>query len=144
MASSMTYEMHSTVPNSITQLVLDGTVFSHSSGKSGATAAVFREFCLGTTVFSQSCTGYGFLQIGSVQGKFTTLSQGFATTFTGVTDIAIRDTVYLQVFGPTGEYAGIQGFDLFTPEPATFGLVGLALAGLGAVRFRKRKLPGAD
>jgi len=34
----------------------------------------------------------------------------------------------------------VTSFDLFTPEPATFGLVGLALAGLGALRFRKRKL----
>jgi hypothetical protein len=102
---------------------------------------VFREFCLGTTTFSQSCTGYGVLQIGAVNGKFTTLSQSASATFAGVTDIAIRDTVYLQVFGPTGEFAGVTNFDLLTtPEPATLGMVGLALAGLGALRFRKRKV----
>jgi hypothetical protein len=77
-----------------------------------------------------------------VNGNFNTLSESASTTFaTPQTDIAIRDTVYLQVFGPTGEWAGITNFDLLTtPEPATLGMVGLALAGLGALRFRKRKV----
>src|SRR5579863_5881748 len=137
--SVITYDVHAVV-GSISQLELDGTVVSHSSGASGATAVVFREFCLGTTTFSQGCSNYGVLQIGAVKGKFTTLSQSASQVFGGVTDIAIRDTVYLQTFGPTGEWAGVTDFELFTPEPATFGLVGLALAGLGALRFRKRKV----
>src|SRR4029077_1690806 len=94
LASTMTYDLHA-VSGTISQLALDGTVVSHSSGASGATAVVFREFCLGTTIFSQSCTGYGVLQVGAVNGHFTTLSQSASTMFTGVTDIAIRDTVYL-------------------------------------------------
>ena len=139
LASTITYDLHA-VSGSISQLVLDGTVVSHSSGASGATAVVFREFCLGTTIFSQSCSNYGVLQVGAVNGNFTTLTQSASTMFTGVTDIAIRDTVYLQTFGPTGEYSGVESFDLLTtPEPATLGMVGLALAGLGALRFRKRK-----
>jgi hypothetical protein len=144
LASSITYDMHA-VSGSISLLELDGTVVSHSSGASGATAVVFREFCLGTTTFSQSCANYGVLQIGAVNGKFTTLSQSALVILTTPqTDIAIRDTVYLQVFGPTGEFAGVSNFDLATstaaPEPATLSMVGLALAGLGVLRFRKRKL----
>jgi len=137
--SSITYDLHA-VSGTISQLELDGTVFTHSSGQTGAIATVFREFCLGTTVFSQGCTGYGVLQIGTLNGH--NLNQPFSasTTFAGVTDIAIRDTVFLETFGPTGEYAGISNFDLLTPEPATLGMVGLALAGLGALRFRKRKV----
>jgi PEP-CTERM motif len=33
-----------------------------------------------------------------------------------------------------------NAFDVGIPQPATLGMVGLALAGLGALRFRKRKL----
>jgi len=138
LVSSITYNLQSTGPL-ISLMELDGTVISHANT---TTAAVFREFCLGVTTFT--CTSaspnYRVLQIGSVNGKFTTLNQSVSTTFAGVFDIAIQDTVFLQVFGPTGEWAGVTNFELFTPEPATFGLVGLALAGLGALRFRKRKL----
>jgi len=142
LATSISYDLHA-ISGTISQLALDGTVVSHSSGQSGATAIVFREFCLGATSFTctSASANYGFLQIGVVNGNFNTLSESASTTFAGVTDIAIRDTVYLQVFGPTGEWAGIQNFDLLTtPEPATLGMVGLALAGLGALRFRKRKV----
>jgi PEP-CTERM motif len=138
--SSITYDLHA-VSGTISKLALDGTVHTHSSGQTGAVATVFREFCLGTTTFSQSCTGYGVLQIGTLNGH--NLSQAFSasTMFAGVTDIAIRDTIFLQRFGPTGEFAGVSNFDpLTTPEPATLGMVGLALAGLGALRFRKRKV----
>jgi hypothetical protein len=145
LVSTINYDLHSTGP-AISLIELDGTVVSHSSGQSGATAAVFRELCLGVSTFT--CTSaspnYRVLQIGSVDGKFTTLSQSVSTTFAGVTDIAIQDTVFLQVFGPTGEWAGITNFDLVTsvgaPEPSTLSMVGLALAGLGALRFRKRKV----
>lgn len=143
LASSITYDV-TALAGSISQLELDGTLVSHSSGGTGATAIVFREFCLsnsGPIPFSQGCANYGFLQIGVVNGKFSTLNETASTTFiTPATFIAIRDTVYLQTFGPSGEWAGVTVFDLFTPEPATFGLVGLALAGLGAVRLRKRKV----
>jgi PEP-CTERM motif-containing protein len=140
LASSITYDLHTTGPL-ISLMELDGTVISHANT---TTAVVFREFCLGLTTFDQTCGGdaskYRVLQVGSVQGNFSTLSQNVSTTFAGVFDVAIRDTVYLQTFNGEGSFAAVTSFDLFTPEPATFGLVGLALAGLGALRFRKRKL----
>jgi len=142
LVNSTYYELHSTVAGAVSYMELDGTVLSHSSGKSGATAVVFRELCLGDTSFdcTSASPNYRVLQVGAVNGKFTTLSQNVSTSFAGVTNIGIRDTVFLQTFGPTGEYAGIENFSLFTPEPATLGMVGLALAGLGALRFRKRKV----
>jgi hypothetical protein len=48
--------------------------------------------------------------------------------------------VYLFTHNGNGSFSDVDSFDTTTPEPATLGLVGLALAGIGALRFRKRNV----
>jgi hypothetical protein len=142
MSATLSYSMHATV-TAISSMELSGTVVSHSSGGGGATAAIFREMCLGTSTFTcvAGDANYVAISIGAVQGQFQTLSQSAVTSFaTAVTDIAVRDTVFLQTQNGNGSFAEVTVFDAFVPEPATLSLVGFALAGLGALRFRKRKL----
>jgi len=142
MSATLTYSMHATAA-AISTMSLSGTVVSHSSGGGGATAAVFREMCLGTSTFScvAGDANYVAISIGAVQGQFQTLSQSASTTFqTAVTDIAVRDTVFLQTQNGNGSFAEVTIFDVGSvPEPATLSMVGIALAVLGALRFRKRK-----
>jgi hypothetical protein len=118
---------------------LAATLVSHSSGMSGATAIVFEEFCPGATTFSQGCAGYGILSVGLVQGHFLTITASAGQGFGATTTVAVRDTVWLQTLGASGEWASMDGADAIAPEPATLGLVGLSLLGLGGLHFRHRK-----
>jgi hypothetical protein len=51
------------------------------------------------------------------------------TGFNPVTQVAIRDTVYLFTHNGEGSFADIDSIDFAAPEPATLGMVGLALGG---------------
>jgi hypothetical protein len=129
---------------------IDATVTSHSSGKGGGFAAFFEEVCVDPTntdfVATGSCTGanahYYVLQAGEVFGKFQTINFNFAVpvgSLTSADNIQIRDTVYLQATGATTSFADISFADFTdTPEPSTFALMGVALAGLGLVRYRRK------
>jgi hypothetical protein len=135
-------------------LGLAGTAVSHSSGggsgSGGATAVTFREICIGTSTFTtdvngtSTCSGtYFVMQGGAINGNFNTLPYDKAVVVGNLavgTQIAIRDTVYLTTDNGNGSFAYLLPFDfLDSPEPATFGLMGSALAGLIALGYRRRK-----
>ena len=141
-ANTISYVVSALTPSgSIGQIILGATVEVHNSGSgvnSGATAVVFREYCPGSLTFSQDCAHYGVLQVGVFNAKFQTLSQVASVMFSPVSFAAVRDTVYLLVNNGEGGFADIQLFSIDTPEPATFGLMGLSLAGLGFLRYRRK------
>jgi len=127
----------------INSIDLSATVDVHASGSGsslGASALVFLEACPGVTTFSQGCGGYQVLQVGLFNAKFQSLTQGGFVPFSATTQVAIRETVYLFTHNGSGSFADVDSFDTTTPEPATLGLVGLALAGLGVLRVRKRNV----
>ena len=119
---------------------LAATLVSHSSGKGGATAIVFEEYCPGTTTFSQGCAGGGTLSVGIVQGQFTTFTASAGAGFTSTTTVAVRDTVWLATIGAAGEWASMDSADAIVPEPATYSMVGLAFLGLGVLKFKRKKI----
>jgi hypothetical protein len=135
---------------------------------SNASTDVFvtESFCLNGTAIS-GCSNGGYIQYqdngagGGVVtavicyngGNYSSCIPGAPTTLaspttpitlalpTGITSIFIQDVV-LSINTNGSDYLGQfqNGFDegSFTPEPATFGLVGLALAGLGVLRYRRK------
>jgi hypothetical protein len=142
LASSVTFQMVAVNGISMSSLDLLAGVDVHASGSGlslGASALVFQEICPGVLVFSQGCTGYQAVQVGLFNSNNQHLDASGFSSFAPTTEIAVRETVYLFTHGGEGSFADVDAFDVLTPEPATFGLVGLALAGLGALRIRKRK-----
>jgi len=143
LASSVTFQMVAVNGISISSLDILSSVDVHASGSGvllGASALVFQEVCPNTTVFSQGCAGYQVVQVGLFNAKNQNLVSSGFSSFAPTMEVAVRDTVYLFTNAGTGSFADVDAFDILTPEPATFGLVGLALAGLGALRIRKRKV----
>ena len=128
-------------------------VHVHSSGggstAQGGTAFFFLEVCPGTTVFSQGCANYGAFKEGVTNAKNQDVSFTDVIPFAGGLCIAatnnnqctyaIRETIYLQTFNGAGSYASIGPADLvLSPEPGTFGLIGLSLVLLGFIRRKRR------
>lgn len=73
-------------------------------------------------------------------------STGILTSSIGFTQIAINDSVVISRGTGDGtvtltSYSNSFGQFAESPEPATFGLMGAALAGLGALRLRNRAAP---
>jgi PEP-CTERM motif len=140
-ASDFTYTI-TDLSGTFNTLLVGSTVEVHSSGSgvtSGATAVVFEEICPGVTTFSQGCAGYQFLQVGVFNAKFQTLSGSGSAVFSPTSVAAIRDTVYLLTNNGEGSFADLQFFTIDAPEPATIGMVGFSLIGLGCMKFRRRR-----
>ncbi len=142
---TVTYEV--TGPTgSLYGAAMSGTLYAHTN----ASTVIMLETCSGSSLsaFAQAafCTGAGgvyhvaqagSISSGNVSGTFST-----GTSFAATSTVWVRETVYLtlKATGASGVSAvGDFNDSSFTPEPATYGMVGLALAGLGALRLRKRK-----
>jgi hypothetical protein len=127
--------------NGLRYIGLAGTYTVHSSA---STVAVFLEVCTNNTTFSQACAGgtYSAIAAGTFQGGNVTQAFTLTQALSGLTvgeSVAIQEIVYITTSNK-GDYGQVSALDLLdTPEPATFGLVGLFLAGLGAAAAYRRK-----
>lgn len=131
------------------------TIDTHSSGggsAAGATAFVFRQICTGVAANAAftdaaSCGALGGtyfeIQGGVLNGKNQTTTFTPSISIGNLTPgsfVAITDTVYLSTNNGTGSFADIEGFTFGdTPEPATFGMMSLALGAMGILGYRRRK-----
>jgi hypothetical protein len=120
------------------------------------------QFCLGAITFNCTSTSsnYGYLQIQETSngsGGYTTVltsclpGVGGCSVSTGngseigvarQTQIAIQDTVSITTLNSGGKPVFIDSFynDFETaPEPSTFVLLGIALAGFGLLRLRQKR-----
>lgn len=128
LSSTISYELSTIdLTASISSITLTGTLSHNAQG----TPVLFLEICPNATLFGQGCGGYQVAEL---------LNTGAVSLlFAGVNKVAVRETVYLTTANGTGSNAAVT-VDAIVPEPATLSMVGLALVGLGALRFRKRKL----
>jgi hypothetical protein len=127
----------------LNQVSLSGTVTSHANQ---TTSVVFEEVCLGVATFNctSSDPNYLVLRIGVIQGNNISLTQTVNASFLATNLLAIRDTVFLQTMNGQGSDATasqVTGFapTQVIPEPSTSILLGTALAGLGFLRYRRKK-----
>ena len=143
LTSTITYEVATNNPNATINLaVLFGTLHSHANTTS---AAIYMEICPGGVAFSQGCSGYQVTQLGTINGANISITNGTTSLSFGATNtLWIRNTVYLTTNNGAGSDAevtdfGMSDFAVTTPEPATYAMVGLALAGLGLIKFRRKR-----
>ena len=100
-----------------------GSVITVSAGTSTATATATLNNALHTAAQTPAqATEFGQLIL--------TFSTGAGVQFVGGTSFD---------FGASTHFIDSAILDAQAPEPATLGMVGLALAGIGAQRFRKRR-----
>jgi hypothetical protein len=137
LASTITYEI-STVDNSntLTLASLIGTIHTHAATSTGA---VFLEICPGGVSFAQGCGGYQVNQLGTVSGGNSLTSGQVSLSFAGTNKVWIRETVYLTNGNASSGDSEVLEFSTAVPEPATYGMVGLALAGIGLLKARRRR-----
>jgi hypothetical protein len=135
-------------------LVVNTNPANSADFKNGDTVTVRMEWCPGATTVT-GCANLQFIQgvLSKVGGGPITLvytnSSGSGngldvTAFNDSTIFAVRNTLTFVGTSPQSAYvlSGISnGFDELgvAPEPSTFVLFGIALAGVGALRHRRRK-----
>jgi len=123
-----------------------------SQMNNGDSLSVLMQFCPGTAIFSPGCANLQFIQAVLTKNPTLTLTYSSSSGSTdGTLDIsslgvkgtyAVQDTLTFvgTASGSTFALTGISnGFDEtgIAPEPSTFGLFGLGLAGLGAMAYRR-------
>ncbi len=90
--------------------------------------------------FSPGCAGEITIIQGLGPGVTPTVGEQFFST--GLTSVASIQTSIIVTSPATTDFAGLTDFSLTfndSPEPATFLLLGSALAAIAALRFRGRK-----
>jgi PEP-CTERM motif len=110
--------------------VLDGTQYRTGLGKQDINFIQFRDE---PADLSSASTDGGFI---------TNAGSGLdESSLVFIAPVLFTGTPENPVFAP-GDYVGSEGTLLVTvdqvPEPATFGLIGIAMAGLGFVKGRRR------
>jgi hypothetical protein len=141
--------------------LMDGTL-PNGYLSNGDVITTEEQFCLGASTFNCTTTSsnYGYLQVQETSNG----SGGYTSVFTAClpgsggcsisaatgseigigrqTQIAIQDTVSISTLNSGGKPVFIDSFynDFETaPEPSTFVLLGIALAGFGLLRLRQKR-----
>jgi len=125
-----------------------------SEMRNGDSITVRMNFCAAATTVA-GCSNLQFIQVvvkkvGSVTTTFTN-SAGNSNSFLDVTGLgdtsifAVQDSLTFVGNGTTSTQPInfiTNGFDELTttPEPSTIVLFGIALAGVGALRYRRRRI----
>lgn len=127
--------------NGLQAVGFSGSYTVHSTA---STVAVFLEVCTNNAVFSQSCAGgtYSSVVAGTFSGGNVTQAFSLADALSGLTlgeTVAVRQIVYITTNNP-GDFGQISSLDFIdSPEPSTFGLIGLSLGGLVAFARSRRR-----
>jgi len=119
----------------LVDLVEDADGVSDRVSVTGAltiTGALFQEGTF-ANAFTEG-NKYTIASYGSLNGEFT-----LGTTWANLTQRTIGGGDYLINYADGGNFITLTA----VPEPGTFGLLGLALAGLAFLRFRKRRTEAA-
>ncbi len=87
----------------------------------------------------------GVIQLGAATGGNVNVSGPVTTAaFSATNQVWVRETIYLVTNNGSGSDSEFLAEGaIASPEPATYGLVGFALAGFGALRFKRRRKTGS-
>jgi len=141
--------------------LMDGTL-PNGYLSNGDVITTEEQFCLGASTFNCTTTSsnYGYLQVQETSNGSGGYTSVFAACLPGSggcsisaatgseigigrqTQIAIQDTVSISTLNSGGKPVFIDSFynDFETaPEPSTFVLLGIALAGFGLLRLRQKR-----
>ena len=126
-----------TSPTNFTWVDLFGHLHSHANSTS---AVAYLDTCGSGVSAACASAPTGVAALGTLNGNNISLDGPLYVNIASTNQMWVRQTVYLTTANGNGSDAEfqVQGA-VAAPEPATLGMVGLALAALGAVKLRKKQ-----
>jgi hypothetical protein len=125
----------------VLHICVGGTSIDPGPCPSGNSALIIAQMNGNGSTFSFTCVASGFTWGSCGAGGFGSNTINFTSH---PVQIALQDLYSVSGVGTSGTLTlnsidNVFGEGADTPEPATLGVVGLSLAALGALRYRRRK-----